>query len=94
MEASHTLDIWGNVSLLELNKRLEVTSAWPGAKEHEEEEGSSRHSSLKLPATGTLEQEFGAICGDRRSTLEMANELGHSLGYCKTCKFKFVVIHS
>ena len=64
--ASHTLDIWGNVSLLELNKRLEVTSVWPGGIEHDEEdEGSSRHSSVKFPATGTLEHELGAICGDK-----------------------------
>ena len=59
VEASQTLDIWGNVSLLELNNRLEVTSAWPAGKE--QDEASSRHSSVKFPATGTLEQELGAI---------------------------------
>ena len=70
VEVSHTLDIWGNVSLLELNKRLEVTSVWPAGYEHDEEdEGSSRHSSVKFPATGTLEHEVGAICGDDRLNL-------------------------
>ena len=65
LEASHTRDICGNVSLLELKRRLEVTSVWPAGKEHAVELGSVRHSSVKFPATGTFEHELGAIWGDK-----------------------------